>query len=52
MNEINLLEDFNVIAIDINAESSIPEEAIAAISEALTDFRTKTYKAKRGIRSI
>ena len=34
----------NVVYVDINAESSIPEETSSAIKEALVEYRTKTYK--------
>lgn len=37
----------NLVYVDINAESSIPEETSAAIKEALVEYRTKTYKLNR-----
>ncbi len=43
-----LLEKYvNIVFADIDAVSSIPEETIAAIKDALTDYRTKTYKLHR-----
>lgn len=37
----------NVVYVDLNAESSIPEEKVAEIKEALVEYRTKAYKLNR-----
>lgn len=37
----------NVVYADLNAESSIPSEKVAAIKEALIEYRTKAYKLNR-----
>lgn len=43
-----LLEKYvNVVFVDLNAESSIPDEKIAEIKEALIEYRTKAYKLNR-----
>lgn len=43
-----LLEKYvNVVYVDLNAESSVPEEKVAEIKEALVAYRTKTYKINR-----
>ena len=44
----DLLEKYvNVVFVDANAESNVPEEKVAEIKEALIDYRTKTFKLKR-----
>ncbi len=43
-----LLEKYvNVVFADVDAESDVPEETVAVLKEALTDYRTKTYKMHR-----
>ncbi|MDO5156631.1 MAG: AIPR family protein [Eubacteriales bacterium] len=37
----------NVVFVDLNAESSIPDEKVAEIKEALIEYRTKAYKLNR-----
>ena len=44
----DLLEKYvNVVFADMDAESSVPEETVAVLKDALTDYRTKSYKLHR-----
>ena len=36
----------NVVSSDIGTDPGLPEETVAAIKEALIEYRTKTYKRK------
>lgn len=46
--DTTLLDKYvNVIYVDLNAESSIPEVKVNAIKEALIEYRTKIYKLNR-----
>lgn len=43
-----LLEKYvNVVYVDVNGESSVPDEKVSTIKEALIAYRTKTYKLNR-----
>lgn len=43
-----LLEKYvNVVFVDLEAESDIPEETVNTIKESLTEYRTKIYKSHR-----
>ena len=43
-----LLEKYvNVVFADMDAESSLPEETVSVLKDALTDYRIKTYKLHR-----
>ncbi|MCR4657787.1 MAG: HRDC domain-containing protein [Lachnospiraceae bacterium] len=37
----------NVVYVDINAESNVPDEKIAEIKDKLVEYRTKTFKLNR-----
>ena len=46
--DADLLKKYvNVVFVDLNAESSVPDEKVEQIKEALVNYRTKTYKLHR-----
>ena len=46
--DVDLLEKYvNVVFADLDAESSVPEETVSVLKDALTDYRTKTFKLHR-----